>query len=138
MTAAPGDPPPARRRDLVIGPALLSGPAAVHVIREPHTGRRYDLGAREHFVLSRLDGTSTREQIGTAYAAAFGRRLGDGAWAQLLGLFSARSLLEDNRAPAPSVPAPVPAPERGLLRGEIVLGSRSSNRRPRRRSTNRQ
>jgi ABC-type multidrug transport system ATPase subunit len=126
-------PLPARRRDLVLGPPLLRGPAAVHVVKEPHTGRRYELGAREHFVLCRLDGVTTREQIGTAYAAAFGRRLSDGAWAQLLGLFAARSLLEAepgrNRAPAPaaaSASAAAPAPRRGLLRGEILLGHPSA------------
>jgi ABC-type multidrug transport system ATPase subunit len=122
--------PPARRPDVALGPALLRGPAPVHVVKDPRTGRRYEMGVREHFVLSRLDGVSTLEQIGAAYAAEFGRRLGDGAWGQLLGLFAARGLLDTgpdrDRAPgqAPRAPgqAAMPVPPRGLLRGEIVLG----------------
>jgi ABC-type multidrug transport system ATPase subunit len=114
---------PARRQDLVIGPALLLGPVRVRVVKDPCNGRGHELGPREYFVLCRLDGISTLEQIGAAYAAEFGRRLGDAAWGQLLGLFAARGLLETghDRGAAPASAGP-PVRPRGLLRGEIVLG----------------
>ncbi len=92
-TARPGQ-APARRADLALGPPLLRGAAPVHLVKDPRSGRRHELGPREHFVLSRLDGTATRDEIGAAYAAVFGRRLGDGAWGQLLGLFWSRDLLD--------------------------------------------
>jgi putative peptide zinc metalloprotease protein len=84
---------PALRPEIRIGPALLHGPDTVHLLQDPVTRHCYEVGAREHFVIARLDGTRRLAAIGEEYAQAFGRRMGEDSWRQLLGLLSGRSLL---------------------------------------------
>jgi putative peptide zinc metalloprotease protein len=114
-----GDARPARDPALRLGPALWRGPRAVHVISAGGAAPSYELGPREHFVLSRLDGQATLTEIGAEYAEQFGRRLGDAAWGQLLGLFGGRGLLDagpNRRRPAqpprPSSSAETPPEQR--------------------------
>ena len=128
---------PVRRPEVVLGPGLLRGTAPVHQVKDQRTGSRYELGAKEHFVLARLDGTRSLEEIGDAYAGHFGRRLGEASWLQLLGLLGSRDLLvtdrdtrtdrdtHADRETGAARPYAAPAPERirtvGLLRGDVVL-----------------
>ena len=84
---------PAVRSDVVVGPALLRGPAPVHLIKDPVTGARLEVGPKEHFVIARLDGRRSLEEIGAEYAAAFGVRLGEAQWTQMLRVLSVRGLL---------------------------------------------
>ncbi len=116
---------PTRRPEVRLGPPLLRGAEPVHVVKDPRTDRRYELGPKEYFVLSRLDGAHSLAEIGQAYAERFHRRLGDGNWAQLLDLLAARDLLQaPGGGPPPPPPTAVEAeiPKRTLLRGELPVG----------------
>jgi ABC-type multidrug transport system ATPase subunit/Zn-dependent protease len=112
---------PRVRADLVAGPSLVRGTARIHLVKDPRTGRRLELGPKEHFLVTRLDGTRSLAEIGRDYAGEFGARLGEAQWGQLLRLLGARGLLDG--APAP-VGGPVPAAERspnGILAGRTRM-----------------
>ncbi|WP_308190603.1 ATP-binding cassette domain-containing protein [Streptomyces sp. HPF1205] len=96
---------PRVRPDLVVTPRLMRGPTPVHLIRHPATGARMEVGAKEHFLITRLDGTRSLADLGTQYAAAFGSRLGEAQWQQLLRLLSVRGLLAGGPEPAAMEPA---------------------------------
>ncbi|MFJ6633579.1 peptidase M50 [Streptomyces sp. NPDC091376] len=103
-----------------ISEPLLHGPDVVHLIKNTDSGQAYKVGTKEHFLISRMDGTRSIQEIGAEYAAHFGRRLADANWRPILASLGARGLLKG--APAPSVPSqPPPPPARGLLRGTIRL-----------------
>jgi putative peptide zinc metalloprotease protein len=119
----------ARGPAVVLGPGLLRGPTLTYAIKDRATGRRYEVGPREFFVLSRLDGQRSLHEIGEEYARAFNRRLDDAAWGLLLGLFAGRDLLA-GQARTP-VEAPATKPRRGLerqgpMRGRYVFGDPSA------------
>ncbi|MER5872874.1 peptidase M50 [Streptomyces sp. NPDC002044] len=111
---------PALRADVLLSAPLLSGPATVHLVKDPVSGASFEVGTKEFFLLSRLDGARSLAEIGDAYGRAFGRRLGQRNWQQLLGLLGARRLLAGGRAPEP---APPPGPPRAgnLVRGSLRL-----------------
>jgi putative peptide zinc metalloprotease protein len=118
----------ARSPDVVLGPGLLRGATPTYALKDGATGRRYEIGPREFFVLSRLDGHRSLHEIGEEYARAFDRRLDDAAWGQLLGLFAARNLLAGQ---ARAVDASAVPPRRGLermgpLQGRYVFGDPSA------------
>lgn len=114
---------PALRADLLISPPMLRGPAPVRLIKDPRSGRRFEVRAKEHFILERLDGQRTLAQIGDEYAVRFGARLGETQWQQLLRAAYGRGLMAD--APAPADPGPAdPASGRkpaGFLSGTVKL-----------------
>ncbi|MFE3634282.1 metalloprotease, partial [Streptomyces sp. NPDC059168] len=112
---------PRMRADLVPGPSLVRGTARIHLLKDPRTGRRLELGPKEHFLVTRLDGTRSLTEIGRDYAGAFGARLGEAQWSRLLRLLAARGLLDG--APLPAA-GPVAAPERppgGILAGRTRM-----------------
>lgn len=84
---------PRVRGDLVIGPALRYRGTEVHYVKDPVTNWYYRVGAREHFLIGRLDGTRSPTEVEREYAVRFGRRLGPGGWRQLLSLLADRRLL---------------------------------------------
>ncbi|MFE7750922.1 metalloprotease [Streptomyces sp. NPDC057428] len=106
---------PALRAGVRIGPPLLRGPRIVHLIRHPATGAVSEVRTKEHFVISRLDGTRDLDDLAPEYAARFGRRLADDSWFRLLGLLGARGLLDG--APDPPAPVPSAVPAQSLWRG---------------------
>ncbi|MEU5363930.1 peptidase M50 [Streptomyces sp. NPDC005925] len=112
---------PRLRPDILLSRALLRGPATVHLIKDPVGGASFEVGPKEHFLISRLDGTRSLEEIGDEYAAAFGRRLGPANWRQLLGLLGTKGLLVG--APVPRTPATphTPALNGNLYRGTLRL-----------------
>jgi len=114
---------PARRPDLLIGPAVLRGTTELRPVKDPVSGARYELRAKEYFVVSRLDGARSLADIGQEYAEHFGVRLGERNWQQLLGLLYGRGLLLGERpAPAPAAPAPTePGRRSNLLAGHTRL-----------------
>ena len=136
MTATWLDQSPTRAPHVSMGPGMLRGAAPVYLVKNGDTGARYELGPREHFVLERLDGSRTLDQIGDEYAARFDKRLGESSWLQLLSLFGSRGLLSGGEAAEPSdtaraanpAAAPAKRPKRpkreskkGFPAGDIVM-----------------
>ncbi|WP_069812265.1 M50 family metallopeptidase [Streptomyces sp. TP-A0874] len=114
---------PALRSEVLVSPALLRGAATVHLIRDPLSGTAFEVGPKEHFLISRLDGARSLEEIGAEYAETFGRRLGAANWQQLLGLLGTRGLLAGGPEPAaPAEPAKASRTVEGnLLKGRVRL-----------------
>ncbi|MFE3162476.1 ATP-binding cassette domain-containing protein [Streptomyces sp. NPDC059224] len=113
---------PRVRPDIVAGPSLVRGAARIHLLKDPRTGRRMEVGPKEHFLITRLDGTRTLEEIGREYTGEFGTRLGEAQWGQLLRLLHGRGLLDGAPAPAAPPAAATPAPRpNGLLAGRTRL-----------------
>ncbi|MGW4038356.1 metalloprotease [Streptomyces sp. NPDC004778] len=132
MSAAPGALAayrPALRPRVLLSDPLLDGAATVHLIKDAETGSSFKVGAKEHFLIARMDGERSLAEIGEAYAGEYGRRLGDAHWQRLLALLGAKGLLagapEPKPAPASAPPEPAPSsapPEkRTLLRGSLPL-----------------
>jgi putative peptide zinc metalloprotease protein len=123
-----------RRADVILGPAVLRGAAPVHLIKDSGTQRCYEVGAKEYFIISRLDGQHTLGEIGEAYTERFNRPLGERSWYQLLALLAERNLLTERKplaernprtGPGPDArPLPAEQPNTGRRpRGRIVFGN---------------
>ncbi len=85
---------PRLRPEVVLGPPLRSGPTVVHHVKDPATGHYYRIGPREHFIMRRMDGTHTLDDISREYAGTYDRLLGQDSWAQMFTLLSRRQLLD--------------------------------------------
>ncbi|WP_127503868.1 metalloprotease [Actinoplanes solisilvae] len=83
---------PRLREDLVFSRPLQRGPDTVYLVKDRHSGRAYEISPKEQFLMRRLDGTRSLEEIGAEYAVAYGRRLGDDHWTRLLWLLHERDL----------------------------------------------
>lgn len=105
--------------DVLVGAATRRGPDVLHLVRRG-AGPQFEVGAKEHFLLSRLDGGRTLAEIGAEYAVAFGRRLGEAQWRHLLQLLSARRLLDGTE---PAVPAGDGAASPGVRRSGLASGT---------------
>jgi putative peptide zinc metalloprotease protein len=112
--------------ELIIGPGLMRGPKAVYLIKDAQAGRCYEVGIKEHFVLCRLDGTRTLEDIGVEYMRRFGRRLGEDSWQQLLGLLATRRLLAGTALQQSGQPQVRPQSARRPRGARIVFGNPSA------------
>lgn len=91
---------PRLRNGLLISRELRRGPDAVHLIKNPVTGRAFEITVKEHFLLRRLDGNRTLGEIGDQYARRFRRRIGEDHWIRLLWLLRERDLLDPMTAAA--------------------------------------
>ncbi|MES9510106.1 M50 family metallopeptidase [Streptomyces sp. NPDC000609] len=111
---------------VLLSDAMLQGAATVHLIKDTAGGGSFRVGAKEHFLIARMDGSRSLAEIGEEYAREYGRRLDGARWQQILRMLGTRGLLAGPPArpaggPA-SASAPAPAePDRGLLRGSIRL-----------------
>lgn len=115
---------PQLRPDVLVGPAVRSGAVLVHNVKDARTGRYFQIGPREFFIVSRLDGNATLAQIGGEYAAAFGRRLDEQRWGQILRTLASRQLLTglaEDPADGSGAAAPAPPQPRGPLYARLVL-----------------
>ncbi|MFE1957898.1 peptidase M50 [Streptomyces sp. NPDC059479] len=112
---------PALRPDILLSPALLHGPATVHLIKDPEGGAAFEVGVKEYFLISRLDGVRSLEEIGEEYAEAFGKRLAEPHWKQLLALLGTRGLLAG--APRPSAAVPADRASSGPFNGTLLRGT---------------
>ncbi|MFJ2787375.1 MULTISPECIES: metalloprotease [unclassified Streptomyces] len=110
---------PALRSGVLLSGPLLRGPRTVHLVRHPVTGAAFEVGVKEHFLMTRLDGTRNLDDLAPVYADRFGRRLGEDHWYRLLGLLGARGLLAG--APDPAPPATAPKPPNSVWRGTRPL-----------------
>ncbi|MFE5136973.1 ATP-binding cassette domain-containing protein [Streptomyces fagopyri] len=113
---------PRVRGDIVFGPGLVRGTDRIHLLMDPRTGRRLEVGPKEHFIIARLDGSRSLDEIGHAYAGEFGARLGDAQWGQMLRLLHGRDLLDSGPAPAAGPTAPPTAPAAGHPPSGILAG----------------
>ncbi|WBB64065.1 M50 family metallopeptidase [Streptomyces sp. WMMC500] len=111
---------PRLRPEVLVSDALLHGPRTVHLVKDTATGQSFEVGPRERFLMVRMDGSRTVAELGGAYAAAFGKRLGDAHWSRLFQLLGGRGLLDGT--PRPERPAePERPPPRGPLAGSVRL-----------------
>ncbi len=83
--------PPSRRPELVMGPP---GPDGQRVVKDPRTGRYYNLGEQETFLLGQLDGARTDEAIRAAFEAEFGEPLSDEDLGDFLEMARQEGLLQ--------------------------------------------
>jgi putative peptide zinc metalloprotease protein len=109
---------PELRPRVLLSDPLLDGAATVHLIKDAGTGNSFKVGAKEHFLIARMDGERSLGEIGEEYAGEYGRRLADAHWQQILAMLGTKGLLTG--APAPATPAPT-AERRTLLRGTLPL-----------------
>ncbi|MCT4353373.1 M50 family metallopeptidase [Streptomyces sp. Je 1-79] len=124
MTAGPAaasagalaDHRPALREGVLVSDAFLHGPRTVHLIKDTAGGQSFQVGVKESFLISRMDGSRTLAQLGEAYASEYGRRLGDANWLQLLGMLGTRGLLAGPRTPPPGPVPEAPAAGPGAVR----------------------
>src|SRR5687767_1759650 len=63
---------PTRRPDLVIRPL---GDDGRYVVKDPRSGRFYQLGEQEHFLLLQLDGQREASEVCVAFERQFGDAL---------------------------------------------------------------
>ncbi|MGC4996737.1 MULTISPECIES: M50 family metallopeptidase [unclassified Streptomyces] len=85
---------PRLRPEVVLGPALRSGPKTVHHVKDARTGCYYRVGPREHFIMGLMDGGHTLEDIGRSYTDAYDRRLGPAHWQQMFTMLGRYQLLD--------------------------------------------
>jgi putative peptide zinc metalloprotease protein len=93
----------------MIGPSLRRGSRTVHYLRQRWSSSFYRVGEREAFLIERLDGKRTVEQVSNEYLEHFDRRLIEANWQSLLGMLGSRGLLagtEPISAPANEAPPP--------------------------------
>jgi putative peptide zinc metalloprotease protein len=90
---------PQIRGDIMLGPPLCSNGTTVHYLKDCYTNWYYRIGAREYFLVSKMDGNRTLKELGSAYEAAFGCRLNAYSWQQLFALLEKRQLLIDTADP---------------------------------------
>jgi putative peptide zinc metalloprotease protein len=111
---------PELRPRVLLSDAVLHGDRSVHLVKNDENGRSFEIGTKEHFLVSRMDGTRGLAELGAEYAEEYGRRLGDDNWRQLLGMLGSRGLLAggpDTGAPADATDGgPTPGPPPGTLR----------------------
>ncbi|MYX14184.1 peptidase M50 [Streptomyces sp. SID8374] len=109
---------PELRPRVLLSDPLLDGAATVHLIKDTGSGNSFKVGAKEHFLIARMDGERSLAEIGEEYAGEYGRRLGDAHWQQILTMLGTKGLLAGT--PAPEAPV-VAAEPRTLLRGTLPL-----------------
>lgn len=117
---------PQIRSEIIFGPPELSRGVTVYYIKDAMTNWFYRIGAKEFFILSRMDGSRTLQQIGEEYHAQFGRRLNEQAWQGLFKLLAARQLLVGSSEMSLALlkkeaAKRKKADERGLLRWRLSL-----------------
>lgn len=95
-------PLPIRSAELVLWSLGDYGP---HLVRNRRTGETFQLGREEQFLLERLDGRSSADQLRAAFALRFGQALTAEELTEFLGLAARRGLLK----PAPEGPNVHPA-----------------------------
>ncbi|KAB8166270.1 peptidase M50 [Streptomyces sp. 3MP-14] len=112
---------PRLRDGVLVSEPLLRGPRTVHLVRDTATGQSFEVGPRERFLMTRMDGSRTVADLGDAYATAFGRRLGEAHWGRLLQLLGTRGLLDGAPHPEPAGATAAARPANGPLAGSVRL-----------------
>jgi len=84
-----------RLREIKFGPPQKYGDKVSFFLKDTYTRQYFRIGEREHFLLSRMDGTQTIAELGSAYTVRFGKRMAPESWAQIFSLARSRNLLDD-------------------------------------------
>jgi hypothetical protein len=121
---------PCRRPELVARPFGESGS---YLVRDHHRGESFQLGPEEHFLLARLDGTRTAEDLCAAFAERFGEPLTEEELQEFLDLARERGFVQPDDAWTPVAlradtfpddsgqPGPTPGGEAGCPRSAARL-----------------
>jgi putative peptide zinc metalloprotease protein len=99
MTTTPGSLElfrPEIRADVIFGPPVVSGGKRIYYVKDKLTGWFYRIGAREYFLMQKMDGQKTIPEIEAEYLAAFHQQLTERSWTQLFALLGKRALLVGN------------------------------------------
>jgi ribosomal protein L16 Arg81 hydroxylase len=118
-------PLPCRRSDLVACPFGENG---CYLVRNRLNGESFQIGAVEHFLLTRLDGTGTAEDLRDTFAEHFGERLTEEELEDFLHLAKERGFLQMSPANAPAgvgrgSPDPAPGGQLAKLLDPVDLSS---------------
>jgi hypothetical protein len=84
---------PCLRDDIVLGPPQHAGGTTVYYLKDRFTHWFYRIGVKEHFLISRMDGSRSLQELSDAYASEFGRGLNERSWAGLFALLEKRQML---------------------------------------------
>ncbi len=93
--------PPARRPDLLLRPL---GDDGQHVVKDPRTGAYFNLPPQESFLLARLDGQHTVEQLCKAFEVQFSEPLTAEDLDGFIQIVRAQGFLIPDPATAPAEP----------------------------------
>jgi putative peptide zinc metalloprotease protein len=85
---------PRLRAGVRVGPVLQQGPREVRYVSDRATEGYFRLGLREAFLLERLDGSRSLDEVGADYAEQFGRRLDATHWSRLMQMLWSRHLVD--------------------------------------------
>ena len=86
---------PRLREDIRLGPPLRVGGKTVYYLKDRFSSWFYRIGVKEYFLISRMDGSRSLQDLSDAYLAEFGRPLNEGSWAGMFALLEKRQLLAD-------------------------------------------
>jgi Sulfotransferase domain len=117
-------PLPCRRPEVVARPF---GEDGSYLVRDRRRGEAFRVGPEEHFLLARLDGTRTADDLCAAFGEQFGEPLAEEQLQEFLHLAHERDLLQPDGASAPPAlgntwsenltpPHPAQSPEAALLK----------------------
>ncbi|MDD7945385.1 M50 family metallopeptidase [Microbacterium sp. NE2HP2] len=85
--------------DVRIGPGLWDVPSTRFVMHDARTGWYFRIGEHEQFLVSRMDGVRTVDQLEDEFIEHYERRLTEPLWNSLLGLLAQRGLLVGSATP---------------------------------------
>ena len=115
-------PLPARRTDLVIKPL---GDDGRYVVKDSRTGEFFQLGQREHFLLTNLDGVQIVDDVCADYEAQFGEPLPPGELDAFVEVIRAQGLLEpttESASTAQSLPVSTQPGAKSILHWRTPRG----------------
>ncbi len=117
---------PQLRPEIILGPPVLSRGAQVHYVKDAVANCFYRIGTREHFLVSRMDGKRSLQEIGAEYENYAGKCLSPTAWTELLKLLAQRQFLVGSTTPdglraLEKKARKTARKERGILRARIAL-----------------
>jgi multidrug efflux pump subunit AcrA (membrane-fusion protein) len=92
---------PIRRTELIIGPTRHDGG---HVVKDPSNGFYFELGGQEAFLLERLDGSKSSDEICEEFDRFFDEPLTIEELAEFIGLARSRGFLQPGSSPEGRAP----------------------------------
>jgi hypothetical protein len=125
------NPLPCRRPELVSQPLGENGS---YLVRDRRAGESFTLGPQEHFLLARLDGTRTDDDLRAAFAARFGEPLTEEELEDFLRLAHDRGFLQSEDPGATQSSGDRPGEDWHESVGQISYPSGPADRRKTRRT----